>query len=215
MPIDRSQFCILTDQNVLVSVSGAGALNALRADPYLYQSGFRCSNEQACREKKINCQVFKETGEFPFSDEQLLEVNTTVRNYRDELLARAATYAALPVRQLIDRAERTRGINERLELVWMLRFYTGPIENAWRALKVFFDPSRIKDPDGGFDAACEAYISVAYWAERGKIPGTIKAAVVKAVRAMRRHIEETKDESANAAVIRESAEPLLKKLGAD
>jgi hypothetical protein len=184
--------CPLADKDVTLAVSGGGAMLALRMDPSVYQSGFKCPREETCRSEKISCLVFEDRGRAPFDDSDLLNVYDTLQNYREHLLARIIAFSAMGVKYLKMKSEdRTASTEEeRLEIAYMLRFYTGNAARVWPALKIFLTPERLNSEPS---AAMEAYYSVCYWIEHKKIPESARTDILRALVEMKKTLTAAKD----------------------
>jgi hypothetical protein len=195
--------CALIDKDITLDVSGGGAMMALRMDPFEYQSGFKCSNEDECKAKSVSCLVFKDQGRTPFDDPDLLDVYNTIQNYRNHQLARIVAFSGMGVVYLKRKAQDTMASTseERREMAYMIRFYTGPIAQIWPVLKQFLTPKRLlSEPE----PAMEAYMSICYWIEKKKIPESARLDIIRTVVDMKKTLSSIKDQEEKLEIAEES-----------
>lgn len=151
--------CFLTDREVHFEMDPNAAVLHTQYDPTAYDCGMRCNYQAECQKREIKCQVFDPDGRFPFNDEEVLNLQSTVLNFRNMAQARLENFRTWSVGELANAIAQTDP-GTRREIAFYLRFRQDAPADLWPTVELLLDvDNRLND----HSARIEAIESVAIW----------------------------------------------------
>jgi hypothetical protein len=157
--IAKRLHCHLTDREVYLEMDpNRGALNT-QFNPAGYDMGMKCNCQAECEKREIKCQVYDPNGRFPFMDEEVLNLQSAVLNFRTLAQERLARFKQWSLDEMLS-AVQSSDASLRREVAFYLRFRKDDPETIWHCVEVLIDPRNLLNDHA---SRVEAIESVALW----------------------------------------------------
>lgn len=157
--IRKRLHCHLTDREVQLDMDPNRAALHTSANPTGYDMGMVCDKQAECEKREIKCQVYDADGRFPFMDEEVLNLQSTVLNFRTLAQDRLARFRTWSPDEMLA-AIRGEDASLRREVAFYLRFRKEDPADLWSCVEALIDTANAFNDH---PSRVEAIESVALW----------------------------------------------------